>query len=64
MNIGKTGFLRGGRDANRVSRPRRIARSIAQQARRAVGRGAAPDERVRDIIQEGRRARTRFRGGR
>lgn len=57
MDIPRRGFLRGGRDAVRTSRPRRIARSLAQQARRVVGRGAAPDERVRDIVTEGRRAR-------
>lgn len=57
MDIPRGGFLRGGRNAARVSRPRRITRSILQQARRAVGRGGAPDERVRDIVQEGRRAR-------
>jgi hypothetical protein len=57
MDIPRRGFLRGGRDAVRTNRFRRTARSLAQQARRAVGFGGVPDERVRDIIGEGRRAR-------
>lgn len=57
MDIPKRGFLQGGDDAVRSSRTRRIGRSILQGARRLVGVGAAPDERVRDIIGEGRKAR-------
>ena len=56
MDVPKGGFLQGGRDAERVGRGRRIGRSVLQTLRRAVGMGAAPDERARDVAAEGARA--------
>lgn len=56
MDTPKGGFLRGGRDAERTGRARRIGRSVIQQARRLFGRGGVQDERARDIVAEGARA--------
>lgn len=56
MDVPKGGFLKGGRGATRINRARRTARSLIQTGRRRVGRGRAPDERVRDIVREGARA--------
>lgn len=58
MNFPKGGSLTGGQTAARVGRGRRAARSVAQAARRLFGRGGVQDETVRDIVREGRRART------
>lgn len=57
MNFPKGGFLTGGGTAERVGRIRRGIRSVAQTARRVLGRGGVQDETLGDIVREGRRAR-------
>ena len=61
MNYPEEGYL-SGRVAIRISRTRRLARSLIQSTRRKVGRGRSPDERVRDILREGSRAFFRRKG--